>query len=436
MEKVIRCGIFTFESGFSKKNISITPVYLPDAVVVIKDGKIHAVGPSEAILPTLLPGQEIQHYYNSVLIPGFIDCHVHYPQTQMIAAFGEQLLDWLNNYTFVVEQSFTDIDHARLVANVFLQEQLRNGVTSSCVFGSVHPESIDALFEAAQRHNMRLIAGKVCMDRHAPDALLDSPRQAYDQSLQLIKKWHGKGRLEYAITPRFAPTSSPEQLECLQSLAQAYPDMPIQSHISENLQEIAWVKSLFPSCPDYASVYDHYGLLRPRAIYGHGLHLAESEWQLLHDRGASLAHCPTSNFFLGSGCFNLQQAWDSARPVTVGLATDLGAGTSFSMLQTMGAAYKAAQCHHRPLPAAEAFYMATLGSAQALGIDDKVGSIEVGKEADLVLLDLQSTPLIRFRMDYAKDMDEALFIQMMLGDDRAIRATYVAGELVYQREMV
>ncbi|WP_338092940.1 guanine deaminase [Chromobacterium amazonense] len=319
------------------------------------------------------------------------------------------------------------------MAQIFLSEQLRNGVTTACVFGTVHAASVDALFETAAGHNLRILAGKVCMDRHAPPALLDTPLTAYEQSRALIQRWHGQGRAEYVITPRFAPTSSYGQLEMLGALAAEFPDVAIQSHISENLDEIAWVKQLFPGCRDYASVYQRYGLLRPRAIYGHGIHLSDEELDAFRDSGASLAHCPTSNFFLGSGSLNLRPCVESARPISLGLGTDLGAGTSFSMLQTMNAAYMAAQSHGKPLSAVQAFYLATRGGAEALGIADKVGSIAPGMEADLAVLNLRSTPLLDFRMRYARDLSEALFIQMMLGDDRAVAATYVAGSRAYQQ---
>ncbi|NDV13605.1 guanine deaminase [Crenobacter caeni] len=431
MQTAIRGALLTFKDDPFVRDLQDCMVYLDDAVVVMENGKIAAVGAAAGVLPTLPAELPVTRYPDSVILPGFIDSHVHYPQTRMIAAYGEQLIDWLNNYTFITEQGFADKAHAAEVASVFLKEQHRNGVTSATVFGTVFPQSVDALFEEAARYDMRIMAGKVCMDRNAPAALLDTPQRAYDESKALIERWHGKGRAEYVITPRFAPTSSPEQLEMVGALAAEFPTTLIQSHLSENRGEVEWVKSLFPECRDYTDVYHRFGLLRDRAIYGHGIHLSEAELDVLSATGTAIAHCPTSNFFLGSGYFNVKAARDASRPVKVGLATDLGAGTSFSMLQTMNEAYKAAQLNGFALSAGHAFYLASRGTAEALGLQDKVGSIEVGKEADLAVLNLKSTPIIEYRMKYARDIHEALFVQMTLGDDRAIAATYIAGKQVY-----
>lgn len=431
MPTAIRGALLNFKDDPFVRDLQDCMVYLDDAVVVMEGGKIAAVGAADEILPTLPAELPVTRYPDSVILPGFIDSHVHYPQTEMIAAYGEQLIDWLNNYTFITEQGFADKAHAAEVASVFLKEQHRNGVTSATVFGTVFPQSVDALFEAAARYDMRIMAGKVCMDRNAPAGLLDTPQRAYDESKALIERWHGKGRAEYVITPRFAPTSSREQLAMLGALAAEFPTTLIQSHLSENRGEVEWVKSLFPECRDYTDVYHRYGLLRERAIYGHCIHLSEAELDVLSGTGTAIAHCPTSNFFLGSGYFNVKAARDARRPVKVGLASDLGAGTSFSMLQTMNEAYKAAQLNGYALSAAHAFYLASRGTAEALGLQDRIGSIEVGKEADLAVLNLKSTPIIEFRMKYARDIHEALFVQMTLGDDRAIAATYIAGRRVY-----
>ncbi len=404
--------------------------YESDAIIVMEAGKISVIGAASTILPTL-GDTPLKHYADSLIMPGFIDSHVHYPQTQIIAAYGEQLIDWLNNYTFIAEQNFKDRAHADEVAEVFLREQRRNGVTASTIFCTVFPESVEAIFAEAEKFNMRIMAGKVCMDRNAPEALLDTPEKAYDESKSLIEKWHKKGRAEYVITPRFAPTSTHEQLEMVGALAAEYPDTLIQSHVSENVSEIAWVKELFPKAKDYTDVYDQYGLLRDRAIYGHGVHLTEREFHVLHERGSAVAHCPTSNFFLGSGAFNVHLAKKADRPIKMGLATDLGAGTSFSILQTMNEAYKAAQLNGAPYSSLHTFYLATRGTAEALSLQDKIGSLEVGMEADIVVLNLKSTPIIEYRMKYAESLEEALFIQMTLGDDRAIAATYIAGKEVY-----
>ncbi|VDZ91114.1 guanine deaminase [Lelliottia amnigena] len=409
-------------------------VYEPDGIVAFGGGKITHFGSAEVIEKQLPPDIEITNYGpDSLISAGFLDSHVHFPQTPMIGAFGEQLLDWLNTYTFPMERRYADKTFASAVAKMFLNECLKNGITTSCVYCTVYPQSVDALFEEADRLGMRIAGGKVMMDRNAPDYLLDTAQTSYEESKALIEKWHGHNRIMYAITPRFAPTSSPEQLAVAGALWDEYPDCYMQTHIAENLEEIEWVKSLFPERKGYLDVYDHYGLCRPRAVFGHGIHLTEDELCTMHQTGSAIAHCPTSNFFLGSGFFNARRAMQEERPVRVGIGTDLGAGTSFSMLTTLNEAYKAAQLNDYALTAAQAYYMATRGTAQAMYIDDKVGSIAPGMEADIVVLDMKSTPIIDYRMQFVKDIHEALFVQMTLGDDRAIQATYIAGIKRYSR---
>lgn len=426
----IRGAMLTFKADPFFHDMKDCMVYESDAVIVMENGKITQAGAASQILPTL-GDTPVKQYRDSLIVPGFIDCHVHYPQTEIIAAYGEQLIEWLNNYTFVAEQGFVNKEHAAEVAEVFLREQMRNGVTSSTVFCTIFPQSVDAIFEEAEKYNMRIMAGKVCMDRNAPAALLDTPQRAYDESRALIQKWHGKGRAEYVITPRFIPTSTPEQMEMVAALAKESPDMLIQSHVSENVNEVAWVKELCPESKDYTDAYAKYGLMRRRAIYGHGIHLTDRELGVFNETGASVAHCPTSNFFLGSGCLNVKKLKTEKRPVHVGLATDLGAGTSFSILQTMNEAYKAAQMNGAPYTSLHSFYLASRGTAEALGIADKVGTLAPGMEADVAVINLKSTPIIEYRMRYAKNLEETLFIQMTLADDRAIAATYVSGKEVY-----
>lgn len=405
--------------------------YESDGLIFLQDGKVTDFGSYESLKDKIPAGAEIKVYKDSLIIPGFVDTHVHYPQTQIIGAYGKQLIDWLNNYTFIAEQQFADYSHAEKVAKVFVQESLRAGTTTSAVFCTVHPHSVDAIFEEAQKINLRMVAGKVLMDRNAPAALTDTAQSAYDDSKALIKKWHGKGRLSYAVTPRFAPTSTPEQLELAGALWKESPGTYMHTHISENLGEIAWVKDLFPERKNYLDVYDHYGLVGERSLLAHGVHLTEEEFTRIHKTGACVCHCSTSNEFLGSGLFPFERAKDKKRPVRVGLGTDIGAGTSFSHLQTMNESYKIAQLQGYSLSSACAFYLATKGGANSLYLDDKIGSIAPGMEADLVVLDLKSTPLMDFRMSYCKDIHEVLFILMTLGDDRATKAVYVAGEKVY-----
>lgn len=399
------------------------------------DGRITDFGPAQIVGRRLPAGTEVKNYgRDSLISAGFIDSHVHFPQTPMIAAYSEQLLDWLTDYAFPTELKYADKEFARSVARVFLRENLRNGITTACVYCTVHPQSAEALFEEAEALGLRLAAGKVLMDRNAPAALLDTPKTGYDDSKALIAKWHGRGRLMYAVTPRFAPTSSREQLEAAGALCREHPECYLQTHISENKNEIAWVKELFPERNGYLDVYDHYSLCRPRAIFGHGIYLSDEEMQVMHRTGSAIAHCPTSNFFLGSGCFNIGRAVRHDRPVRTGIGTDVGGGTSFSILATLNSAYSAAQSNSYRLSARHAYYLATRGTAHAMYLEDRIGSIAAGMEADIVVLDMKSTPLIEYRMQFAESFEEALFIQMTLGDDRAVQATYVAGELRYARD--
>jgi guanine deaminase len=430
----IRGSTLTFKDNPFAKPVSECVSYEEDAIIVLENGLISKIGPASDVLKELPKGISVKHYPDSLIMPGFIDCHVHYPQTEIIGAYGKQLIDWLNKYTFVAEQHFRDKSHATEVAKVFLRECLRTGTTTATTFCTVHPASVDAFFEESEKLNMRNIAGKVLMDRNAPDALTDTPQSAYDQTKALIARWHGKGRQLYCVSPRFAPTSSPEQMEMTGAVWNEHPGTYLQSHVSENKAEIEWVKELYPERKGYVDVYKHYGQLGPRSILGHGVHLTEDEFQVLHDTGTAISHCPTSNLFLGSGLFDLEKAMDPRRPIRVGLGTDLGAGTNFSQLATMNEAYKVAQLNGYSLSAPHAYYLATRGAANALYLDDKIGSLEVGKEADIAILDLKATPIVKYRMKYAKNLEEKLFVLMTLGDDRTVKATYVAGELLYSRD--
>ncbi|MDY1015716.1 guanine deaminase [Pseudomonas coleopterorum] len=406
--------------------------YFADGVLVVEDGRISALGAASEVLPTLADDVEVTHYPDALITPGFIDTHIHFPQTGMVGSYGEQLLDWLNEYTFPCEGQFADKAHADGVAQIFLKELLRNGTTTALVFGSVHPESVDALFEAAQALDLRLIAGKVMMDRNAPDYLTDTAQSSYAQSKALIERWHGKGRLHYAVTPRFAPTSSEVQLTLAGQLLREYPDVYLQTHLSENLQEIEWVKALFPERSNYLDVYDHYQLLGERSVLAHGVHLCDAECQRLAETGSAIAFCPTSNLFLGSGLFNLPQA--ERFKVNVGLGTDVGAGTSFSLLHTLNEAYKVMQLQGEKLNPFKSLYLATLGGARALRLEDRVGTLQPGTDADFVVLDYHATPLLSYRIAQAKTFEEVLFVLMTLGDDRAVLQTYAAGRRVHSRD--
>ncbi|AZN67727.1 guanine deaminase [Acinetobacter haemolyticus] len=403
--------------------------YIEDGVLITEQGKIRWFGTWDAAQDHLPTDVEIQHYPDQLIIPGMIDTHIHFPQTEMVGAYGEQLLSWLNTYTFPTEIQFKDQAYAEEIAKFFVQELLKNGTTTALVFCTVHPESVNALFEAAEQYQMRLIAGKVMMDRHAPEALCDTAESAYDDSKALIEKWHGQGRALYAITPRFAPTSTPEQLEKAGQLKAEYPDVYVHTHLSENKDEIAWVKDLFPAQKGYLDVYHHYGLTGQRSVFAHCVHLEDAEWQCMHETDSAIAFCPTSNLFLGSGLFPLKKTWE--QQVKVGLGTDIGAGTSFSLLQTVNEAYKVQQLQGDKLSAFESLYHATLGGAKALDLDDKLGNFNVGKEADFVVLNLQATALQQLRQSRSKSIDDSLFALFTMGDDRNIEATYIYGQKAY-----
>ena len=432
--QAIRGASVTFVADPFEAGVAASLRHESDALILVDGGRIVAHGPARELLPALPPGTTVTSYPDAVILPGFIDAHVHYAQTTIIGAWGETLLAWLERYAFPAELAFTDVEHARRIARLYLAENLRNGITTAAVYGTVFPSSVDVLFEESERLGLRMIAGKVLMDRNAPAGLLDTPQRGYDESKALLERWHGKGRSLYAITPRFAATSSPEQLELAGALRKEHPDAFVQTHISEQMGEIAWVKQLFPGRAGYADVYDHFGLLGRRVILGHGVHLTEGELALLHRTGTAIAHCATSNLFLGSGLFDLERARAAPRPVHVAIGTDIGAGTTFSILQTLNETYKVAHVRGFALGPAHAFYLATRGSALALGIGGQVGSIAPGLEADLVVLDRHATPLLRSRMQYAKDELEALFLLMTLGDDRAVRATWATGRLVHDRD--
>jgi guanine deaminase len=430
----IRGALFDVRDDPWQVGVDRARYYEPDAIVAMSRGRIVDCGAAADVAPRLPPDTRVVTYANALICAGFVDAHVHYPQLPVIGAGGKPLLDWLTAYTFPAEARFGEADYARAVARRYFAENLRNGTTSAAVWCTVHPESVDALFGEAARLGVRTIAGKVMMDRNAPAALLDDAQRSYDESKALIDRWHGKDRLHYAVTPRFAATSTPEQLELAGALRREFPDVYLQSHVAENKAEVEWIRALYPERASYVDVYARFGLLGPRAIYAHGIHLDETELDLLHDTGTALAHCPTSNNFLGSGLFDVARAKDARRPVDVALATDLGGGTGFSMLGTMQAACEVAQQHGKPLAPSSAWWLATGGAACALHLGDRIGSLAPGRDADVVVLDLHSTPLIEFRMRYVSDIEQALAVQMALGDDRAVRATYVAGRLAFDRD--
>ena len=405
--------------------------YFEDGAIVVTQGKISALGEARDIINSQKKNTKVIEYPHHLITPGFIDTHIHFPQVEVIASYGKQLLDWLDNYTFPAEQKFTNKDYADEMASFFLEEMLRNGTTTASVFGSVHPQSVNAFFEASQKTNTRMICGKVMMDRNAPPALCDTPETSYQESKALIEKWHGFGRQLYAVTPRFAISSSEQQLAAASRLIQEHPTTYLQTHIAENKDEIAYVEKLFPGRKDYIDVYDHHDLLGKKSTFAHGIHLKERELKRLTESGSKIAFCPSSNLFLGSGLLDISRL--ESNNIIFSLASDVGAGTSFSMLKTMDHAYKISQLNHTPLSPLKCFYLATLGNAKSLQLEHQIGSFALGNEADFLVLDYRSTPLMALKQQQCETLAEKLFAFIILGDDRSIAATYIAGDLKHAR---
>ena len=426
MQHAFRASIFHCLADPGPHGSAAAVEYLQDGLLVVEDGKVIRTGPADDLLPSLPENTTVDDLTGKLIVPGFIDCHVHYSQLDIIASYGEQLLDWLNRYAYPAEAQFADADHARSVADVFLDELLRNGTTTAMVFATVFPQSVDAIFAAAEERGMRLIAGKVLMDRMCPEELADSAESGYEDSKALIERWHGKDRLGYAITPRFALTSTDAQLEAAGRLASEYPDTWVHTHLAENQEEVDKIAAQFSWSRSYLDVYDHFDLLRERSVFAHCLHLDDTDRTLLADKGGAGAFCPTSNLFLGSGLFDLQSMSDAG--VKVGLATDVGGGTSMSMLRTMSEAYKVLRLQGQSLPASRALYLATLGAAEALCIDGAIGNFEAGKEADFVVLDPDGSAISTRRTQSAASIEELMFALIFLGDDRHVAATYIQGQ--------
>ncbi|MDF2370303.1 MAG: guanine deaminase [Rhizobiaceae bacterium] len=402
--------------------------YEEDGAVLTTDGVIIASG-DYASVKQQAPAEAIAIDHRPHLImPGFIDTHLHFPQMQVIGSYAAALLEWLNTYTFVEEQKFVDPVHAARIATAFFDELVRHGTTSAVAYCSVHKSSAEAFFTESHRRNFRMIAGKVMMDRNAPPALLDTPQSGYDDTKAIIEEWHGKGRQMVAITPRFAITSSPEQLDMAGALMREFPDLHMQTHLSENHAEIEFTKELYPQHHDYVAVYDHYGLLGPKSLFGHSIHLSDREADAMSASGSVAVFCPTSNLFLGSGLFDLKNLDERDDPVRIAIATDIGGGSSYSMLRTLDEGYKILQLQGQRMTPLESFYRITLGNARALSLEDRIGTIEPGREADMVVLNAGATPAMALRMETVTKLSEELFLLQTMGDDRAIVETYIAGE--------
>ncbi|MFK4810440.1 guanine deaminase [Devosia sp. ZW T5_3] len=419
---VLRGRVLSFVSEPQGIDDTASYRYFADGMVVIADGKVQSVGDFDA---SVVGEAEVIDHRPHLILPGFIDLHLHYVQSQMIASYAGSLLEWLNTFTFVEEQKFSQQGHAGAVASAFYDELIRNGTTSAVAYCSSHPRSVDAFFAEAEKRNMLMVGGKVMMDRNAPEALRDSAQSGYDDTKALIERWHGRGRGLYAISPRFAITSTPAQLEASRALVAEHPECYVQTHLSENAAEISFSMELYPDSPDYAGIYEDYGLLGPKTLLGHSIHLNHRETQVLAETQSVAVFCPTSNLFLGSGLFDRERLAKAG--VRIGIATDIGGGTNYGMLATLDEGYKVLQLRGQRLTPLNSFYMATLGNARALSLQGTIGSIEPGCAADLVVLDASATPAMRLRMETVTSLVEELFLLQTLGDDRSIAEVYVAG---------
>ena len=409
--------------------------YFDDGALWIVDGHVQSVGPWAAVTANLTPqvreAASFHDHRGKLVLPGLVDTHIHYPQAGVIGSFGRQLLDWLNDYTFPAEARFADYSEAERSAAFVVDRLLAHGTTTASVFATVHPHSVDAFFAAAEARGLRMLCGKVLMDRNCPPDLRDTAAGGVKDSLRLIERWHGRGRLRYSLTPRFAPTSSPEQLRLTGELLASQPGLHLQTHLAETPAELDWVQQLFPERRSYLDVYQHYGLAGPRTLHAHCIHLSTAERHSMAASGAAAAFCPGSNLFLGSGFFDLDASRSAG--LRVGLATDIGAGTGFGLLRTLAQAYEVGQACRAPLSALRGFYLATLGGAQALYLDDCIGSFQPGREADFIALDWAATPELAWRMERTTTLAERLFALMMLGDERCVVATHVMGEAAFVR---
>ncbi len=425
-------GMKAYRAALLRFDDQHAPVYEADGLLVVgpdAQGRqvVRAAGDHAALIGNF-EGVAVEDLRGKLIAPGFIDMHVHYPQTDVIGAPADGLLPWLENYTFPHESRFHEPAHAREVAHFFFDELTRNGVTTALTFATSHPASADAAFEVAQARGLRFITGKVLQDRHSPDGVRDQTEQSLIDTEALIQRWHGVDRLGYAITPRFAPTSTPEQLRGAGALAAKYPEVWIQSHVAENLDEVRWAAELFPQSRSYLGVYEDFGLLRERAVYAHCIHLDRTDRERMAATGTTAAVSPTSNQFLGSGFFDFGAA--DAAGMAYGLASDVGGGTSFSPFRTMLAAYVVGREGQtktgQSLSPGRLWWLHTAGAARALGLEGVVGNLQPGHEADFVVLDPQATPLLARKTRQANNLDELLFALIVLGDDRLIERTVIA----------
>ena len=420
-------------------NGNVEPIYFDDGLMVVnsESGRIVDIGSYSDLTSNWDTSNNLIHFKDRLIMPGFIDTHVHYPQYKVIASYGTSLLEWLDKYTFVEEQKFSDKDYADQIANLFLDELIKNGTTTVMTFCTSYRQSVDAFFAASEKRNLRMVAGKVMMDRNAPEELCDNPEDSYLDSKALIEKWHNKGRLRYAVTPRFALTSSQLQLEQASKLLNEYPDkngrkgVLLQSHLNENDEEIERVNELFPESKNYFGVYDDFGISGCNSVFGHCIHNTEEEYQKMAETGSKVSLCPTSNLFLGSGLFELEKL--ESYGIDVSLASDVGGGDSFSMFQVMNEAYKVCRMNDFNLDPVKAFYLTTLGAAKVLNMDDCIGNFEVEKEADFIVVDLNATEIISQKNKISANINDILFNLMTLGDDRLIDEVYIMGQRTFKK---
>jgi guanine deaminase len=425
--KAVRGNIFDFGQGAGVLNLKSHFRYFEDGLLVISGGKVLACGDFEQIKRDHPDIHEIDDHRNCYIFPGFVDAHVHSVQTRAIASYGSQLLEWLEKFIFPNEKEFENPEFASGHTEFFIDQLLKNGTTTAAVFPSVHPASADAVFEISKKNNMRIICGNTWMDRNAPGYLIRDMQQAYDDSKIIIEKWHQKGRSLFAVTPRFALTSSPEALEAAKTLLGEYPDLYLQTHIAENKEEIEQVNHVHSANHNYLNIYDSYGLLNERTLLGHGIYLSNTELDRIAETGASLVHCPTSNLFLGSGLLDYEKIL--SHKIRLAIGSDVGAGTSFSMLQNLQDAYKISSLSGNPMDPLQAIYFITLGGARALSLDDKIGNFDVGKEADFVVIDPSKSDLLSYRIAGASSIEDILFPLIILSDDRIIKSVYLMGEI-------
>jgi guanine deaminase len=428
---IYRSRIFTpIADPFEASDPASASREYPDGYLEVEQGRIAALGPWDELPATKRSGA-ITFGPRTLITPGFIDTHLHAPQLEMIGSYGGRLLEWLNRYTFPTEAKFSDPRHARQIAAALFQQLVSHGTLCALMFSTVHTEATEIFFEEAERARFRAIIGKTLMDRNAPEALLQDAETSYVEAQALMRKWHGRGLLRFAISPRFAPTSSPRLLEIAGTLRKEFPDAYVQTHISENVAEVEWVRELFPEAASYAEVYDRYGLLSERTVLAHGVHLTDAELELIAGRGARIAHCPNSNLFLGSGLFPLQRV--RAHGVPVGLGTDIGAGTTPSMFNAMADAYKVQQVCGISLTPFQLWYMATLAGARVLSLDDLTGSLQPGKDADFLVINLEASSLLALRMSGAHSIQDVLAGLIFMGDERVVSQSFIRGEPVFTR---